>query len=567
MLRLPVTLFCVCAASLARAAILPIDLEPKVGAHYEPADAEERAIWKDLARLEEGIRSSPQRLEAPALDAWIRGVVERLTGRAAPDLRIYVMRDTAPNAAMLPNGMMIVNTGLLARVRDEAQLAAVLAHEAGHYFRKHALDLYRADRRKYAWVSPTISAIHSYDDSRGASTLVNPAALMLISSFSRNLESEADAYGLMLMARAGYGPRAALAVWEQLLDERRASAAERQKGYRDVTNAELSTHPPSKIRMTNLADTAGYLAAKPGVERGSNSGEWAEVIRPYQPTLLRDQIFLNDPGASRYLLEARAQDGWTALLRFYEGEVYRLRSEKGDEQKAAAAYAAATMLPEPPPDAWRAHGYALLKAGRAAEAREALNRFLALDPAASDAAMVLSALANPAAVDEAAAPGGHLSNDNASNWKRLRGNVTETRWEKVWSRSGPQIDRMAVIDGLPDGKAMLLQNQSDDNQVPVFHADMTALDLVSMLEVSYRVRGVTVFNIESVEPVLFLGGRGVKLEYSYASGIVIPKKGRCVLRIAGRKLYAMKLDSVANTAFHAVAAEFDQLVYNAQLRH
>ena len=87
------------------------------------------------------------------LDAYIRGVTERLIGRPAPDLRIYVMRDASPNAAMLPSGMMIVNTGLLARVRNEAQLAAVLAHEAGHYFRRHSLDLYRADRRKSALVS------------------------------------------------------------------------------------------------------------------------------------------------------------------------------------------------------------------------------------------------------------------------------------------------------------------------------------------------------------------------------------------------------------------------------
>ena len=60
------------------------------------------------------------------------------------------MHDASPNAAMLPSGIMIVNTGLLARVRNEAQLAAVLGHEAGHYFRKHSLDMYRDTRRKSA---------------------------------------------------------------------------------------------------------------------------------------------------------------------------------------------------------------------------------------------------------------------------------------------------------------------------------------------------------------------------------------------------------------------------------
>src|SRR5688500_7845549 len=104
---LSVTLLCGCMASLAQAAILPTALEAKVGANYQPADSDERAIWQSLARLEEGIRTSPQRLNAPELDAYIRGVFERLIDRPAPDLRIYVMRDASLNAAMLPSGMMI----------------------------------------------------------------------------------------------------------------------------------------------------------------------------------------------------------------------------------------------------------------------------------------------------------------------------------------------------------------------------------------------------------------------------------------------------------------------------
>lgn len=559
-------LLCGCAASLAQAAILPTDLETRVGADYQPADADERAIWQSLARLEEGIRTSPQRLNAPQIDAHIRVVVERLIGRPAPDLRIYVMRDALPNAAMLPSGMMIVNTGLLARVRDEAQLAAVLAHEAGHYFRKHALDLYRDERRKSARVSSGSSVIHSFDDPRGAWMLISYAIMMSSSSYSRNLESEADAYGLALMARAGYRPRAAVRIWEQLRDERRASAAARHKRYHDGTSSELSTHPPTQVRMTNLADTADHLAEKGALPGGAVQDEWPAIIRPYQDMLLRDQVYLNDPGASLYLLEARAKDGWTGLLRFYEGEVYRLRNARGDTLRAASAYAAATGLEDAPPDAWRAHGYALLRAGSKAEAHEALSRFLARNPRAPDAAMIEFALAPPKAVEATAVQAGHMTLQTSVSWKALHVNVSGTRWEDVRTRNGPQVDRMALMDGLADGKAILLQKQSDDQQVPVFRADMTAQDLTTMLEVAYRLTGVTLFDFESVEPVRFLDGDGIKLSYRYASGIVIPKRGRCVMRVIGRKLYAMKLESVANESFDAVAAEFDQLVASARLR-
>ena len=168
--------------------------------------------------------------------------------------------------------------------------------------------------------------------------------------------------------------------------------------------------------------------------------------------------------------------------------------------------------------------------------------------------------------DVTSVAGGRMTVKPGSKWKRLYASLNETRWDEVWTWNGPQIDRMALVGGLPDGKAIIVQEQTADQQVPVFRADMTAQDLTSMLEVSYRLKGVTVFNIESVEPVDFLGGPGVKLRYNYASGIVIPKRGSCVMRVVDQKLYAMKLEGVANQSFDAVAAQFDQLVAGARLR-
>ena len=100
--------------SLAQAAILPTDLESKVGADYQPVGSEERAIWQNLERVEEAIRTSPQRLIAPELDAYTRGVVERLIGRPAPDLRIYRLAIRAP---------MDLFAGLRAPLEDIKELA------------------------------------------------------------------------------------------------------------------------------------------------------------------------------------------------------------------------------------------------------------------------------------------------------------------------------------------------------------------------------------------------------------------------------------------------------------
>jgi hypothetical protein len=161
--------------------------------------------------------------------------------------------------------------------------------------------------------------------------------------------------------------------------------------------------------------------------------------------------------------------------------------------------------------------------------------------------------------------GGQMTVTPGTNWKRLPANVNETRWEEVWTWNGPQLDRITLIGGLPDGKAIIFQEKSADQRVPVFRADMTAQDLTSMVEVAYRVRGVTVFNFESVEPVDFLGGLGVRLRYNYASGIGFAKKGSCVMRVVEQKLYAMKLEGVVNDNFDGVAREFDRLVGSARL--
>ena len=83
-----------------------------------------------------------------------------------------------------------------------------------------------------------------------------------------------------------------------------------------------------------------------------------------------------------------AQDGWNGLLRYYEGEVWRLWNRPGDDIRAEQSYAAAVAYPDAPADAWRWHGISLMKQGRAAEAKAAFARYLTMKPDAPDAAWV-----------------------------------------------------------------------------------------------------------------------------------------------------------------------------------
>jgi Zn-dependent protease with chaperone function len=387
-----------CLARPGAAEILRTDLEPLMGPDYQPVDADERGLWQSCERIEDAIQASDRRLRSPELQEYTGEVMARLLGRPVPDLRIYLVHDATFNAAMFPTGMMVVHTGFLARARNEAQFAAVLGHEAGHYFRKHTLQQFRSVRAKSAVGSVATVGIGAAGVGGIGSWLelaygVNLALVLSMFQYSRAMESEADAYGISLLSKAGYQPSAASDIWSQLIDERKQSARERNKRYNDRADSMVSTHPPSEQRMRDLADTAEYLRGSGSEASFDGRARWQAAITPFMPVLIEEQVKRNDPGASLYLVSSLAQDGWTGLLHYQQGEIYRLRAAPGDEAMAASAYAAAIKLPDAPPDAWRAHGYALLKAGQVPAGREALNRYLVLNPQAKDAGMVRYTLA------------------------------------------------------------------------------------------------------------------------------------------------------------------------------
>jgi hypothetical protein len=141
--------------------------------------------------------------------------------------------------------------------------------------------------------------------------------------------------------------------------------------------------------MADLKISAAEVR-QPGKTYDAFRDRYLNALGSIRPTLLDDQVKLNDPGASQYVVETLAKDGWNGLLRFYEGEVWRLRnsSKLGDETRAAQGYAAAVAYPDAPPDAWRWHGIMLLKSGKRLEAHAAFARYLQLAPNAPDAALV-----------------------------------------------------------------------------------------------------------------------------------------------------------------------------------
>jgi predicted Zn-dependent protease len=216
--------------------------------------------------------------------------------------------------------------------------------------------------------------------------LAELGTLLSLFRYNREMEGEADAMGARLIEQAGYQPIEMSNIWRQLIGEQQASAAYRRK-RRDRGYDLFATHPAPEDRMADLKADALEVTV-PGKAYETGRERYLSTIGDYRQTLLDDQVKLNDPGASEYLIQTLALDGWNGLLRFYEGEVWRLRNRHGDDVRAAQSYAAAVVYPDAPADAWRWHGISLMKAGRSGEAKAAFARYLTMKPNAPDAAWV-----------------------------------------------------------------------------------------------------------------------------------------------------------------------------------
>ncbi|HET7606562.1 MAG TPA: M48 family metalloprotease [Sphingomicrobium sp.] len=377
-------------AGVANARVRPRDMVPLVGPGFKPTDKDEQGIWQLMERAEEEIAGSNLLMTDDKLTGYLKNLIGTVGGPAAKDFRIYLARIPEFNAMMFPTGFAVVFSGLLLRMRNEAQLAGVIAHESGHFLRRHMIRSWRDQRRKSDIFS--VGAMLAGIGGAGAGVylgdyvqLAQLGTILSLFKYSRDMEAEADAMGAKLVAEAGYDPMEMSTIWLQLIGEQKASAAYRGKFRR--RGSIFDTHPSDDARMADLKADALELKV-PGKTYDSHRHRYLATIGPIRQMLLDDQVKLNDPGASQYLLQTLAQDGWDGLLRFYEGEVWRLRNRKGDDVRAAQSYAAAVVYPDAPADAFRWHGISLLKEGRSGEAKAAFTKYLTMKPDAPDAAWV-----------------------------------------------------------------------------------------------------------------------------------------------------------------------------------
>ena len=181
-------------------------------------------------------------------------LVRRVAGRLAQgtgaagknfDWAVSLVRSEQVNAFCLPGGKIVVYTGILPVSKTEAGLATVLGHEMAHATSRHGSERLLAQKESQTVMTGVQFSLGdmSYEQQRAWMGAIGAGAKYgLLMPFSREHESEADAIGLIYLARAGYDPREALAFWQRM---------ESSTG-KGAPPAFLSDHPSHGARIAQI---------------------------------------------------------------------------------------------------------------------------------------------------------------------------------------------------------------------------------------------------------------------------------------------------------------------------
>jgi predicted Zn-dependent protease len=162
----------------------------------------------------------------------------RITWNSRADLNFFVVKSDTINAFALPNGNIIVFTGLLNRIDDYETLFALLGHEVTHVNKRHSIQMMSKNLIGYAFIS-----ILTTDISALTAILAENAAMLGDLSYSRDMELEADNGAIILLEENGVNPEGLSRLMKTLQDA---------AGSSNLRIEFLSTHPETEKRIENI---------------------------------------------------------------------------------------------------------------------------------------------------------------------------------------------------------------------------------------------------------------------------------------------------------------------------
>lgn len=192
----------------------------------------------------------------PELTAYVKRVGNDVAAQSGVNLpyEFVVLNNSVPNAWALPGGKIAINRGLLVELESEAELAAVLGHEAVHAAARHTAKQITRGNLMQGLVVATAVATNDSDYGNMAIGGASLLAQLGLSKYGRDAELESDYYGMQYMSKAGYDPQGAVHLQETFV---RLSEGRRS----DFISGLFASHPPSAARVQANKQTAMALPA------------------------------------------------------------------------------------------------------------------------------------------------------------------------------------------------------------------------------------------------------------------------------------------------------------------
>jgi predicted Zn-dependent protease len=220
---------------------------------------QERKLGEDFMRK---ARQRLDILDDAEINDYLRTLGHRLvsrSGRAPDEFRFFIVRDPNVNAFAVPGGFIGVNTGLILATENEAELAAVLAHETAHITQRHLPRMLAEAKRlsvpaMAAMLAAILLAGSGGQAGGAAATLTAATVAQQQLNYTRAFEQEADRIGMGILTAAGYDARAMPTFFERLLNW--------SKLYESDLPEFLRTHPITTRRIAESRDQAERYPAR-----------------------------------------------------------------------------------------------------------------------------------------------------------------------------------------------------------------------------------------------------------------------------------------------------------------
>lgn len=317
-------------------------------------------------------------------------LTKEMVGKKGINFKAHIVKEGIANAVCYPDGTIVLNTGMLAMLQNEAQLATILGHEITHATHRHALSRMRNEKREKVYA--------------GINAFTNWGMAWILSSmsdFSQGNENESDAVGLELMVRAGYSPSQSIKAFEVFRDQtllekergqkKRDEDEEEDDDYDEENQYDSSSiyqsHPKMEDRVAHFTELVEekYKGKKGKVRTAKYNNKIKSIlILNAEADIEIGNFHSAEKGIKRFLKLKPTNKKQISNAYYYLGELKRQRNE-GKDLKEVEKYLKKSVKINPKNSgAYKSMGLYYYKKKNKSKARKAFKRYLKLRPKAQD---------------------------------------------------------------------------------------------------------------------------------------------------------------------------------------